>query len=69
MGRRSLLSGPTKDLIAQQLGVRELVDREGWGAVPARQCGMIVRIALEQAERALEERGNTVDRRRPSDRP
>lgn len=54
--RRSLLSPASKAIIARELGVADLVAREGWGAVPTRQCGSMVRVALEHAERLLSER-------------
>ncbi len=54
--RRSLLSPQSKAIIAQELGVADLVARDGWGAVPTRQCGAVVRVALQHAERLLAER-------------
>lgn len=39
--------------IAKELGVDHIVATEGWGAVPSRQCGNIVRIAIEMAEKSL----------------
>ncbi len=39
--------------IAKELGVDHIVATEGWGAVPSRQCGNIVRKAIELAERSL----------------
>ena len=50
---RSLLSPQSKAIIARELGVAEIVARDGWGAVPTRQCGSVVRVALEHAERLL----------------
>jgi small acid-soluble spore protein F (minor alpha/beta-type SASP) len=50
---RSLLSPRAKEAIARELGVAGIVAAEGWGAVPSRECGMVVRVALEHAERAL----------------
>jgi len=43
--------------LGQRLGVdAELVRREGWGAVPAKTCGMLVRAALEVAEESMRDR-------------
>ncbi len=50
---RSLLSPEAKAAIARELGVEDVVARDGWGAVPSRQCGNVVRVALEHAERLL----------------
>ena len=55
--RSSLLSPASMDAIARDLGVADIVAREGWGAVPSRQCGMVVRVAVERAERLLAQRG------------
>lgn len=54
---RSLLSPQSKAVIARELGVAEIVDREGWGGVSSRHCGQVVRVALEHAERLLAEGG------------
>ncbi|MCL6581790.1 MAG: alpha/beta-type small acid-soluble spore protein [Firmicutes bacterium] len=40
--------------LAHELGVADIVAREGWGGVSARNCGNLVRLAVERAERALE---------------
>lgn len=39
--------------IAKELGVDHIVATEGWGGVPSRECGNIVRKAIEMAERSL----------------
>lgn len=52
---RSLLSPHSKAVIARELGVADIVDQQGWGAVPSRACGQVVRVALEHAERLLAE--------------
>jgi small acid-soluble spore protein F (minor alpha/beta-type SASP) len=39
--------------LAKELGVADLVRREGWGSVPARTCGDLVRLAIERAEKSL----------------
>lgn len=51
--RSSLLSPESMKAIARDLGVAHIVEREGWGGVPSRQCGMVVRVAVEAAERLL----------------
>lgn len=47
------MSDRLKAELARELGVAELVEREGWGAVPSRNCGQLVRLAIERAERQL----------------
>lgn len=65
MAHRSLLSEASKTVIARELGVGDVVAREGWGAVSARQCGTIVRVALEHAQRALAENDHSLAPQRP----
>lgn len=60
--RRSLLSPQSKAIIARELGVAELVARDGWGAVPTRQCGAMVRVAVEHAERLMAQRAREAAR-------
>ena len=62
---RSLLSPRAKEAIARELGVAGIVADEGWGGVPSRECGMVVRIALEHAERALAAKGAGRERTPP----
>jgi len=47
--------------LARELGVDHIVAQEGWGGVPSRQCGNLVRLAIQRAERALD---GGYDRRR-----
>jgi small acid-soluble spore protein F (minor alpha/beta-type SASP) len=44
------MSEALKQEIAQRLGVSNVVSREGWGGVSARNCGNIVREAILMAE-------------------
>lgn len=48
-----ILSDAAKYEIAKELGVANIVQQEGWGGVPSRQCGNIVKKAMEIAERTL----------------
>lgn len=41
--------------LARELGVADIVRKEGWGGVSSRNCGNLVRLAIERAERALME--------------
>lgn len=49
----SIMSDALKWELAKELGVQDTVATEGWGGVPSRQCGMLVRLAIERAEQSL----------------
>ncbi len=49
--RRGLMSEDLKVEIARELGVDQIVNSEGWGAVSSRDCGNIVAKAIEIANR------------------
>jgi small acid-soluble spore protein F (minor alpha/beta-type SASP) len=53
MGRNSIMSDELKYEIAKELGVDDKVRREGWGSVSSRDCGNIVKKAIEMAERNI----------------
>lgn len=54
MGRRGgIMSEALKAEIAKELGVYNIVKNEGWGSVSSRDCGNIVKKAIEIAERNL----------------
>lgn len=44
-----------KGEIARELGVYDLVAREGWGSVSSRNCGNMVTKAIERAQRNLDD--------------
>ena len=48
-----MMSDQLKYEIARELGVANTVQSEGWGAVSSRDCGNIVKKAIEMAERNL----------------
>ena len=50
---RGLMSENLKYEIARELGVDDIVKKEGWGGVSSRDCGNIVTKAIEIAERSL----------------
>ncbi len=52
-GRKGMMSEHLKDGIAKELGVYETVKSEGWGAVSSRDCGNVVKKAIEIAEKNL----------------
>lgn len=47
------MSDGLKQEIAKELGVYNTVRTEGWGAVSSRDCGNIVKKAIEMAGRNL----------------
>ncbi len=49
------MSDRLKYELAKELGVADIVREEGWGGVSSRNCGNLVRLAIERAERALME--------------
>ncbi len=49
-----ILSEATKMKLGERLGVDDIVRREGWGGVPARECGNLVREAIRMAEEQLQ---------------
>ncbi|MHB1314089.1 MAG: small, acid-soluble spore protein, alpha/beta type [Christensenellales bacterium] len=53
MSRNRLMSEALKDEIARKLGVDGQVRSDGWGSVSSRDCGRMVRTAIEIAENSL----------------
>ena len=51
---RSIMSEKLKYEIAKELGVDQIVASEGWGSVSSRDCGNMVRTAIQMAERNLD---------------
>jgi len=47
------MSDNLKYEIAKELGVDGIVKKEGWGSVSSRDCGNIVKKAIEMAERSM----------------
>ncbi len=56
--RRSVMSEAMKYELAKDMGVADIVKREGWGGVTSRQCGSMVRLAIEKAEQMLRDNNN-----------
>lgn len=50
---RGMMSDNLKYEIARELGVDDIVRSEGWGGVSSRDCGNIVKKAIEIAEKSL----------------
>ena len=56
MGKhRSIMSDQLKYELAKEIGVEDIVDREGWGAVSSRDCGNLVKAAISYAEKSIEQ--------------
>jgi small acid-soluble spore protein F (minor alpha/beta-type SASP) len=53
------MSESLKYELARELGVADTVAKEGWGSVSSRNCGNLVRLAIERAEKALMEANNS----------
>lgn len=53
--RRSIMSEHLKEEIAKELGFYDVVQREGWGGIKARDAGNMVKRAIEMAERGVSE--------------
>ncbi|NLD47895.1 MAG: small, acid-soluble spore protein, alpha/beta type [Clostridiaceae bacterium] len=53
---KGIMSEELKAEIARELGVYNTVASEGWGSVSSRDCGNIVKKAIEMAERNLSNR-------------
>jgi small acid-soluble spore protein F (minor alpha/beta-type SASP) len=49
--RRSIMSRQLKQQIAQELGFADTLNQQGFGAVSSRDCGNMVKMAIELAER------------------
>ncbi|NLM73549.1 MAG: small, acid-soluble spore protein, alpha/beta type [Clostridiaceae bacterium] len=49
--RKGVMSESLKYEIARELGVFDTVSKEGWGSVSSRDCGNMVKMAIEMANR------------------
>jgi small acid-soluble spore protein F (minor alpha/beta-type SASP) len=52
--KRGIMSENLKQEIANELGVYNTVKNEGWGAVSSRDCGNMVKKAIEIANRKVQ---------------
>lgn len=51
--RKGFMSDKLKEEIARELGVYNIVAKDGWGSVTSRDCGNVVKKAIEIAESNL----------------
>lgn len=57
MGRkRGIMSEEMKVELAKELGFYDVVQREGWGGIRARDAGNMVKRAIEIAEEQLQKK-------------
>jgi small acid-soluble spore protein F (minor alpha/beta-type SASP) len=52
--RRGMMSEPLKEELAKELGFYDVVMKEGWGGIKARDAGNMVKKAIEMAERSIQ---------------
>ena len=50
-----MMSQQLKEEIAKELGFYDVVQKEGWGGIKARDAGNMVKRAIEMAEQSLEQ--------------
>lgn len=53
--RNGVMSEKLKYELAEELGVADIVRREGFGGVTSRDCGNLVKLAIQRAEQSLKE--------------
>lgn len=51
--RRGIMSDGFKEELAKELGFYDVVQKEGWGGIKARDAGNMVKRAIELAEERL----------------
>ncbi|MEJ9212251.1 small, acid-soluble spore protein, alpha/beta type [Bacillus smithii] len=51
--RRGVMSDRFKEELAKELGFYDVVQRDGWGGITARDAGNMVKRAIEMAEHQL----------------
>lgn len=51
--KRSVMSEELKAEFARELGVYDTVKREGWGSVSSKNCGNLVKLAIEKANKDM----------------
>jgi small acid-soluble spore protein F (minor alpha/beta-type SASP) len=54
--RRGVMSDRFKEELAKELGFYDVVQKEGWGGIKARDAGNMVKRAIELAEQQLLDR-------------
>jgi small acid-soluble spore protein F (minor alpha/beta-type SASP) len=55
LGRRGIMSEEMKIELAKELGFYDVVQKEGWGGIRAKDAGNMVKRAIEIAQEQLDE--------------
>ncbi|MFL6558473.1 MAG: small, acid-soluble spore protein, alpha/beta type [Bacillus sp. (in: firmicutes)] len=55
--RRGIMSSHFKEELAKELGFYDVVQKEGWGGIRAKDAGNMVKRAVELAQEHLANRG------------
>lgn len=53
MAKEKIMSTRLKEEIAKELGFYDVVQKEGWGGIKARDAGNMVKRAIEMAQESL----------------
>jgi len=56
MGRKGIMSEEMKVELAKELGFYDVVQKEGWGGIRARDAGNMVKRAIEIAQEQLQKK-------------
>ena len=53
MAKQKIMSSRLKEELAKELGFYDVVEREGWGGIKARDAGNMVKRAVEMGQQTL----------------
>lgn len=51
--KKGIMSERLKEELAKELGFYDVVQKEGWGGIRARDAGNMVKLAIEKAQRQM----------------
>ncbi|MGD6898206.1 small, acid-soluble spore protein, alpha/beta type [Bacillus infantis] len=51
--RKDVMSEGFKEELAKELGFYDVVQKEGWGGIRAKDAGNMVKLAVEKAQQSL----------------
>lgn len=51
--KKGIMSEGLKEELAKELGFYDVVQKEGWGGIRARDAGNMVKLAIEKAQRQM----------------
>ncbi|TDL84832.1 small, acid-soluble spore protein, alpha/beta type [Peribacillus frigoritolerans] len=51
--KKGIMSNDLKEELAKELGFYDVVQKEGWGGIRAKDAGNMVKLAIEKAQRQL----------------